>query len=145
MLRELHLPVLFEGSEGANNHHPLWWFYRTVLSSVSVGVFLLTPFFVTKLCQQLPPNLGSFNSTPAVASSWSWAHGLATLSSCSSAATGVAHGIEGTKEQEFGIWRGNLPPPALECLLETSVVWGRDGFAPAKGPLQIFNPEMCEL
>lgn len=66
--------------------------------------------------------------------SWSWA-----------TATGIAGGIGGNKEQEFGIWEGKLPPPALECLLATSVGQGRDGFAPAKGHLENFNPELCEL
>lgn len=69
----------------------------------------------------------------------------ATLSSCSATAIGIAAGVEGPKEQEFGIWQGHLPPPALGCVLETSMVWGRDGFVSAKGPLQNFNPELCEL
>lgn len=43
----------------------------------------------------------------------------------------------------MGSGRGELPPPALECLLESSVGQGRDGFTPATGHLQNFNPELC--
>lgn len=66
------------------------------------------------------------------------------LSSCHST-PGIAEEIEGTKEHEFGIWQEEVPPPALKCLLETSVVEGRGGSAPAKGLLQNFNPELWAL